>query len=349
MEKAIANLSIDKNYSDDVFKKYAELQQIIEKYTSSHIIEINEKPKKKKEVKLETYQIQTYDAYESHKGIRNMGEFYSRNLILDVYKSPNLRKKYLPISKKEIEEFRLDTEELVEEIRNHLMEVIRFSCCAEFRHFKNQIMPNYYYGKCCDTSTDIYRSFVRNCPNPECFTYLRERRKGRKIVKNPFNFNDWREKRSYLCPYKDTNLKLLRAFKNDEYSLMKNVLFGFEKFNWDDSYGGLVWANGVEAWFRLYNAKTYQEKVIAIDHAYDLQHHGGLLFNKHPDWKNCDGLVDDFLHRKSIAKDVSQIIIEDGYSKFQTENGTLYNERTIACRPKNFRKILSLARRVGYA
>lgn len=279
----------------------------------------------------------------SHSNICMMGEFYARNLIMDIFKYPHMKRKHLPITNKELNEFQYDTEELIENIRKNLLKVIRYSCCAEFRHFSTEalsyddkILNDCFFKS--DNELEFIKSFIRNCPNPECFYYCGERsihKKNRNMYKNAYNI--WK----YSGDYNSANKKLLKAFKHDEYKLMNNILFGFNKYRWESSYGGNPWAEGVRAWFMLYNAKTYQDKVIAIDHAYDLQHHGGVLFNKDDSWNHLDSEVYDFLERKKTAKNITQILVEE-----YGDSEEIY--KNIHCRPKFYNKILKLSYKIGW-
>jgi hypothetical protein len=60
----------------------------------------------------------------------------------------------------------------------------------------------------------------------------------------------------------------------------------FANTDWHDEYGGDAWANIVDGWMILNNAKTYPEKTTAIDHIYDLEHNTGSVLDKHPAYKS---------------------------------------------------------------
>lgn len=54
----------------------------------------------------------------------------------------------------------------------------------------------------------------------------------------------------------------------------------FKKLNWESDYGGKNWKNIADAWIRLDDAKTVDQRSIAIDHIMDLQHNNDTVFNK---------------------------------------------------------------------
>lgn len=88
--------------------------------------------------------------------------------------------------------------------------------------------------------------------------------------------------------------KLTRTFHgSDRYKayayLMKNFTprqivetaqEAFDKLHWESDYGGKNWKNIANAWIRLDDAKTADQRSIAIDHIMDLQHNNDTVFNK---------------------------------------------------------------------
>lgn len=64
--------------------------------------------------------------------------------------------------------------------------------------------------------------------------------------------------------------------------------FGFERL-WNSSYGGKPWAQIAEGCLMLRNAKSQGSKIVAIDHAYDLQHNNDFVFDKLSTYKDKYG------------------------------------------------------------
>jgi hypothetical protein len=56
--------------------------------------------------------------------------------------------------------------------------------------------------------------------------------------------------------------------------------FDPEIIGWYGSFGGSNWKSIAEGLLKLINAKTINEKIIYLDHAYDLQHNTGSVFTK---------------------------------------------------------------------
>lgn len=90
--------------------------------------------------------------------------------------------------------------------------------------------------------------------------------------------------------YVSSFLSVEKARKNLKLSKKEAVncireLYG--NVDWDSSYGGAAWAAIAEAYLKLANASTPQERIVYIDHAYDLQHNTGSVFTKvRPYYKN---------------------------------------------------------------
>lgn len=83
--------------------------------------------------------------------------------------------------------------------------------------------------------------------------------------------------------YVSSFLSVEKARKNLKLSKKEAVncireLYG--NVDWDSSYGGKAWAAIAEAYLKLANANTPQERIVYIDHAYDLQHNTGSVFTK---------------------------------------------------------------------
>ena len=83
--------------------------------------------------------------------------------------------------------------------------------------------------------------------------------------------------------YVSSFLSVEKARKNLKLSKKEAVncireLYG--NVSWDSSYGGDAWAAIAEAYLKLANANTPQERIVYIDHAYDLQHNTGSVFTK---------------------------------------------------------------------
>lgn len=199
-----------------------------------------------------------------------VNKFYSHTFLYDVLNGNLPEKKFL-CTNYEKDFFLEDFEEFVLSLKEHLLEVILYSCACEIRHARAMCISNYEEGLDPLGPPDIienlnkkYKGFCKGRNNKEKNVCKILIDKGRGVAPKI----------------------ALEHFKNNKQALMKlcEEVFGFSK--WDCSYGGKPWKNGASAWLKLYNAENISEIIAAIDHCYDLQHHNGLLFNKHPDYQN---------------------------------------------------------------
>ena len=73
-----------------------------------------------------------------------------------------------------------------------------------------------------------------------------------------------------------------KIFKEGGYSPEKLYKFAKKVFNldWYGGYGGKKWKQIAEGLERLIDSKSLGDKMVAIDHAYDLQHNNDTVFNK---------------------------------------------------------------------
>ena len=80
---------------------------------------------------------------------------------------------------------------------------------------------------------------------------------------------------AYMCV---TLAQKKLGYTNQQVALVFKV--AFENLPWMGGYGGKAWANIAETLYKLYVSEKLQEKIIWIDHAYDLQHNTGSIFTK---------------------------------------------------------------------
>lgn len=74
-------------------------------------------------------------------------------------------------------------------------------------------------------------------------------------------------------------------------------------------FGGEPWANICGGWLRLNAAKSDSEKIVAIDHVYDLEHNNGTVFEKSERFKKNDSYewVKEALDFKRDVKNVWEL------------------------------------------
>ena len=161
------------------------------------------------------------------------------------------------------------TNNIVEYLHNHLKNCIVFACSAEFRHIldfnKPDKLKEYFQNKNLEQFICDYATKYAIYDDPIISQYIPDTDVGR-AKENISN---------YVSSYKalmSTNLPIKQ--------LIQIMSDSFVDVDWELDYGGEEWQGIAQGWVLLDNAKTYTEKVIAIDHAYDLQHNTGSIFEK---------------------------------------------------------------------
>jgi len=175
-------------------------------------------------------------------------------------------------------------EQIIENLHTHMLKAVKYALCAEIRHIFDA------------TATESLKQLVEKNKNIRTFikTYYKKYITFTEISRTPLDFllddrsggadrlrnvlskeTDSKRKSSYRAitetqkELKITNLELSKIF---EYLFLNLV--------WQSQFGGSAWADIAKSYYMLLKAKRKNEKIIAIDHAYDLQHNTDTVFNK---------------------------------------------------------------------
>ena len=149
-----------------------------------------------------------------------------------------------------------------------------FAVCAEMRHvfdrsqdfslFKDNKLLKYYWR--------YYKQFGGNVPDEF------------KMNRNVPNSRVIPASESYDQSYKAAMLAIKKAGKST-VAFAELAAELFTEADWDSHYGGPKWTEIAEGYIMLCKATTNNEKQIAIDHAYDLEHNSGTALNKVRDFE----------------------------------------------------------------
>ena len=66
----------------------------------------------------------------------------------------------------------------------------------------------------------------------------------------------------------------------DPPKIMSAAVGVFTKFDWEDEYGGKLWGEIARTWIKIFESTSTAQRIIWIDHAYDLQHNNDTVFTK---------------------------------------------------------------------
>jgi len=200
-------------------------------------------------------------------------------------------------------------EQIIENLHAHMLKAVKYALCAEIRHIfdstaaeslKQLVEKNKNIGTFIKTYYKKYITFTEISRTP--LDFLLDDRSGeadrlRNVLSKE---TDSKRKSSYRAvtetqkDLKITNSELSKIF---EYVFLKLV--------WQPQFGGPAWADIAKAYYRLLRAKRKNEKIIAIDHAYDLQHNTDTVFNKlQIYYKDGYSWIKDALDWKRDVKDI---------------------------------------------
>jgi hypothetical protein len=179
---------------------------------------------------------------------------------------------------------------LVKKLKNALF----LSICAEIRHlFDNE--QNYTSYKDNRLLKYYSRYYRLETGGPPEFKLNRD-------VKNP------RVKptnKLYLASYKAAMMAIKKTGSSTAaFAELAGDLF--INMEWNNSYGGSKWAEIVDGYLLLDKASTNNQKQVAIDHAYDLQHNTGTALNKVNDFR-VDGSFDWIQKALDLKRDVKSM------------------------------------------
>jgi hypothetical protein len=177
-----------------------------------------------------------------------------------------------------LDSFNKAKEDIISYLEVHLLEAVFFAVCAEFRHAYTYDLKEVYNKKLNDTEKQLlkYHQERYNHAKHRTEYMVKDRTKG--------------ARRSYLGAevrsegYRNSYKAAIYAINKvgstkTEFIKLANKIFNIDA--WDGtSYGGKAWANITKGYLHLKYAQSELEKMVAIDHIYDLQHNTDTVFNK---------------------------------------------------------------------
>lgn len=187
-------------------------------------------------------------------------------------------------------------EDCVDHLQKHMISALKFALAAEFRHYRSASELS---------SHDVFKKeLAKMSPEMQKFifkyerelTYLqksediaildpRVRSVNKQLAQDPFlkgeqeNPGGSSRTSHYVIAYRAI-LAAQKSTNTSEYELSLIFSYIFDKMRWHGGYGGKAWANIADAYRKLRASTTLQDKIIWIDHAYDLQHNTDTVFNK---------------------------------------------------------------------
>lgn len=196
---------------------------------------------------------------------------------------------------KEEEQYAVATaiEDCVNHLQKHMLSVLKFALTAEFRHYRSasDMSSQDYFEEELAKMPPIMQKFIFKYEKEMAYSTTsiskvdpRSRRSDKTIKKDPFlkgEVDNTGSARSslYVSSYKAV-LAVQKKLGMSEYELAETFFYIFDKIHWGSGYGGKAWAEIAKTFKKLITSTSLQEKIVWIDHAYDLQHNTGTVFNK---------------------------------------------------------------------
>jgi len=215
----------------------------------------------------------------------------------------------------EITRFNLEfvTDNAIDKMHREIIEEIKFSIICEFRHIYDR-----NHSSIMDNMSKEYKSFIKHFYKNFMLEKSYNTHNEYLLLDTPEdNFFTTTEHAQYKREIHEINerYKVYKSFLATEKELkfsksMISDLFEYIFFNleWNSSYGGVAWGGIAKGYTRLLKCKNVGDKIIAIDHVYDLQHNTGTVFNKLYRYKiNGDYCwIKEVLDWKKELKEVSE-------------------------------------------
>lgn len=179
--------------------------------------------------------------------------------------------------------FKEAVRDCVDALHKHMTAALLWSLSCESRHAETETdFPDYVDILVEDREEDIFFKFFRNHLNdhPEASIYLPFWMDYVTVLLN----NDGEPASAKPINKRIKAFKILLSLKKKHKftskDLAKGFIYLFRSFEWYPGYGGDSWADIADAYLHLLEAKTLADKIVWIDHAYDLQHNNGTVFSK---------------------------------------------------------------------
>jgi len=171
---------------------------------------------------------------------------------------------------------------VVEMLHRHMRDAVFYAVCAEIRHLFDSYRLDGVYNRISKEQFTFLQEFYkeysmlngikRNASLLGIQDIISASERDRKILSKE-------EAGGRMSSYKAVK----SVIKKLHWNRTKFAIFAEDLFNtdgWSSSYGGKPWAKIALAFYRLERASKKSEKIIWIDHAYDLQHNTDTVFNK---------------------------------------------------------------------
>lgn len=190
----------------------------------------------------------------------------------------NTTEKKVPANPNEADKVRYAVAEvrdkLLPVLQKQMLDAVFFSVCAELRHCTEyntaddlmKIVDEELGGKYVKVLKAYLKDYI-----------VRSNQKSAGLLRRPdtSNFVEKGQKKDYKKSFHSA-VKASPILSD----IMEVARVLFLNARWANAYGGRPWSNIAKGWLHLNGAKNANDKMVWIDHVYDLQHNTGSVFTK---------------------------------------------------------------------
>jgi hypothetical protein len=203
-------------------------------------------------------------------------------LLFDFYTLISLPIWGLTDEKRNTDELKMIIEDsqqaLINYLKPHQLEAVLFAICAEFRHIFQGNTPKEIVSWARKNKAEKFMKHYITTYKLSDFGF------DAILNRDEFKSRFSEDTRGYQDSY-----KAVKTSKIKDMDFIKLAMDAFNTLLWSSNYGGKPWASICAGWIRLYNAKSYDDKIVAIDHVFDLQHNTDTVFNKIRSYSDANG------------------------------------------------------------
>lgn len=239
-----------------------------------------------------------------------------KELMYDFYilsALPTWGLKSSTVMAREADELTFVAEDTLDKVANYLqrdlLDAVYYAICCEFRHYLAHatvpVVARHKYRKFFEKYIDY---LIKNFPNPHA--------PAQKTAKQLMDENEY----DYIDQFIDADFFLKKDGRDGSTAaitsagvspdkMVEIAEYCFDQNVWgsNNDYGGAAWTAICGAWKKLKSASNVGDRVVYIDHVFDLQHNTDTVLNKSKDYADDKGrhawiadALDDKKHARSL-------------------------------------------------
>lgn len=193
-------------------------------------------------------------------------DFYFLSLFVDKVNTGNEKLDFA---------LKIAVKKATDELKIHMLKALKWAISGELRHifFNSKYNDDVENAKLKSETTNffqVFEQFYKNYGYKKSKKGVTARISG--VIKKEPPGERMNAYKAISSAIKETGIS--------NFDFGKAAEDAFKNIEWISGYGGSMWGQIANGYYKLLNAKTTKEKVKWIDHAYDLQHNNSTVFEK---------------------------------------------------------------------